>query len=66
MTSAGPPILAYMAISTPAVEPLASDPTGAEAELRSAYEYFTPDRRRTHPRHRRPDARLRRWSPRGS
>ena len=31
---------AYMALSTAVVEPLASDPAGAEAELRSAYEYF--------------------------
>ena len=29
-----------MPLSTAAVEPLASDPAGAEAELRSAYEYF--------------------------
>jgi tetratricopeptide (TPR) repeat protein len=32
--------LAYMPISTAAVEPLASDPRGAEAELRFAYEFF--------------------------
>ena len=31
---------AYMPLSTAAVEPLASDPAGAEAELRSAYEFF--------------------------
>jgi class 3 adenylate cyclase/tetratricopeptide (TPR) repeat protein len=32
--------LAYMPISTAAVEPLASDPAGAEGELRFAYEFF--------------------------
>jgi class 3 adenylate cyclase/tetratricopeptide (TPR) repeat protein len=32
--------LAYMPISTAAVEPLASDPPGAEAELRFAYDFF--------------------------
>ena len=32
--------LAYMPISTAAVEPLASDPAGAERELRFAYEFF--------------------------
>ncbi len=35
-----PAHLAYVPISTAAVEPLASDPPGAEAELRSAYEFF--------------------------
>jgi tetratricopeptide (TPR) repeat protein len=32
--------LAYMPISTAAVEPLASDPVGAERELRFAYDFF--------------------------
>jgi len=32
--------LAYMPIWTAAVEPLASDPAGAERELRAAYEFF--------------------------
>ncbi|HEX2129742.1 MAG TPA: hypothetical protein VHF58_11050, partial [Solirubrobacterales bacterium] len=35
-----PSHLAYMPISTAAVEPLASDPAGAERELRPAYEFF--------------------------
>ena len=35
-----PSHLSYMPISTAAVEPLASDPAGAEAELRPAYEFF--------------------------
>ena len=35
-----PSHLAYMPISTAAVEPLASDPSGAERELRPAYEFF--------------------------
>jgi class 3 adenylate cyclase/tetratricopeptide (TPR) repeat protein len=35
-----PSHLAYMPISTAAVEPLASDPPGAERELRPAYEFF--------------------------
>ena len=35
-----PSHLAYMPISTAAVEPVASDPVGAERELRPAYEFF--------------------------
>ena len=35
-----PSHLAYMPISTAAVEPLASNPGGAERELRPAYEFF--------------------------
>jgi hypothetical protein len=35
-----PSHLSYMPISTAAVEPLASDPAGAEAELRPAYGFF--------------------------
>ena len=31
---------AYMSMSTAAVEPLASDPAGAEAELRASYDFF--------------------------
>jgi tetratricopeptide (TPR) repeat protein len=35
-----PSHIAYMPISTAAVEPLASDPVGAERELRPSYEFF--------------------------